>query len=98
MAAKRLTQLRAQVVSPPLIAECPINLECRVVETVNLPSHTVFIGQVVALHAVEEILNERCEVDLGLFEGLRYAAGVVRERPVQNINVAQLREQLRSLA
>lgn len=93
--AHGLTQLPAQIVSPPLIAECPINLECRVVETLSLPSHTVFIGQVVALHALEELLNERGEVDISRFEGLRYAAGVVRERPVENVNVAELREQLR---
>jgi flavin reductase (DIM6/NTAB) family NADH-FMN oxidoreductase RutF len=89
-----LTPLPAAVVAPPLIAECLVNLECRVVQHLSLPSHTVFIGQVVAMHAVKAILNRRSEVDLGLFGGLRYEASVVRERPIQNVRVEALRRKV----
>jgi flavin reductase (DIM6/NTAB) family NADH-FMN oxidoreductase RutF len=92
--ARNLTPLPAAVVAPPLIAECLVNLECRVVQLVSLPSHTVFIGQVVAMHAVKAILNRRDEIDLALFSGLRYEASVVRERPVQNIQVDALRRRV----
>lgn len=90
--AHGLTPIPAEVVAPPLIAECPVNLECRVVEQVKLPSHTLFIGQVLAMHALEEILDPRGEVDLQRFAGLRYEASVVRERPVKNVNVNKLRQ------
>jgi flavin reductase (DIM6/NTAB) family NADH-FMN oxidoreductase RutF len=92
--ARNLTPLRAEMVAPPLIAECPVNLECRVVQHLSLPSHTVFIGQVVAMHAVKTILNRRNEVDLALFSGLRYEASVVRERPVQSTRVEALRNKV----
>ena len=42
----------------PMIRECPINIECRVVQTLVRPVHTVFLGEVVAVHASEECLNE----------------------------------------
>jgi flavin reductase (DIM6/NTAB) family NADH-FMN oxidoreductase RutF len=86
-----LTPTPAQVVAPPLIAECPVNLECRVIETLKLPSHTLFIGQVVAMHAMEAVLDQRGEVNFQHFAGLRYDMSVVRERPVKNVNVQDLR-------
>jgi flavin reductase (DIM6/NTAB) family NADH-FMN oxidoreductase RutF len=92
--ARGLTPIPSQVVAPPLIDECPVNLECRVVQSIMLPSHTMFIGQVVAMHAWEEVLGESGEVDLGRFSGLSYGATVVRERPIKNVKVAELREKV----
>jgi flavin reductase (DIM6/NTAB) family NADH-FMN oxidoreductase RutF len=40
----------------PMIGECPINLECRVVQTLKRPVHTVYLGEVVAVHASDEVL------------------------------------------
>ncbi len=80
-----LTPLPAAIVQPPLLAECPVNLECRVRHTLRLPSHNLFVAEVVALHADSDVLNERQEVDFRLAGGgLVYRAGVVRERPVEN--------------
>ena len=93
--ARGLTPIPATMVKPPLIEECPINLECRVVETVRLPSHSLFIGEVVALHVVETWLNERDEINLSEFDFLRYGGSVVRERPVKKVNVDQLRRDVR---
>ncbi len=42
----------------PMIRQCPINIECRVVQTLVRTVHTVFLGEVVAVHANEEFLNE----------------------------------------
>ena len=35
----------------PLIEECPIYMECRLVQVVNLPSNEVFIGEIVDAYA-----------------------------------------------
>lgn len=78
-----LTRLKAARVQPTLLAECPVNLECRVVQTVRLPSHSLFIAEVVALQADAEIVDDHGEVDFDLAGGgLPYRTGVVRERPV----------------
>ena len=42
----------------PMIRECPVNIECRVVQTLNRSIHSVFLGEVVAVHASEEYLGE----------------------------------------
>lgn len=52
------TRASGTEVEVPLIAECPINLECRVTQTVSLGSHDVFLGQVIAVHMDEEVLDD----------------------------------------
>jgi len=92
-----LTRLPATQVSAPLLAECPVNIECQVVDTVRLPSHSMFIAEVVALHAVEGVLNERFEVDFSLAKGgLPYRTGPVRERPTNNFKPDELLEKVRN--
>lgn len=61
-----LTQLPATVVQPPLIGECPVNIERRVVERLRLPSHTLFVAEVLTLHAERQVLNDSDEVDFFL--------------------------------
>lgn len=58
-----LTPMPASKVKAPLIAECPVNLECRVTQVVSLGSHDLFVGQVVATHISEEILDEHGRID-----------------------------------
>ena len=42
----------------PMIEECPINLECRVVKMVELESHGVFFGRIMETHASESCLED----------------------------------------
>lgn len=42
----------------PMIAECPLNLECRVIQILKRKVHTVFIGEVVGVYVDDEILTE----------------------------------------
>ena len=42
----------------PMIKECPVNIECRVVQTMERPVHTVFIGEVVEVHVDEDCLTD----------------------------------------
>lgn len=42
----------------PLIEQCPLNLECRVVQTLELGSHTLFIGRVEETHLSEDCLTD----------------------------------------
>lgn len=53
----RLTPLPAQKVAAPLIAESPLNIECRVREIVPLGSHDMFVSEVVAVNAEESLIN-----------------------------------------
>ncbi len=90
-----LTRLPSAVVQPPLIGECPVNIECRVVEKLRLPSHTLFVAEALALHVERRVLNESGEVDFDLARGgLPYRAGVVRERPVARFRPHDLLRQV----
>lgn len=42
----------------PMIEECPINMECRLLHTVELSTHDLFIGEITATHCDEEIIND----------------------------------------
>ena len=42
----------------PMIEQCPINMECAVVHTLNLGSHELFIGQIIETHISEECLTD----------------------------------------
>jgi flavin reductase (DIM6/NTAB) family NADH-FMN oxidoreductase RutF len=52
-----LTPQPATQVKPPLIQECPVNLECLVRQVINLGTHDMIIGEVVATHVNEEIVK-----------------------------------------
>ena len=54
----RLTPMAGLKVRAPLIRECPVNLECIVRHSLELGSHVLFIAEVVALHADEEVVEE----------------------------------------
>ena len=41
-----------------MIDECPINMECELIKTVDFPDHDVFIGKIAATYCDESILTE----------------------------------------
>ena len=52
----KLTPLPSLRIRPPIIKECPVNLECKVVQRIQLGSHDLFVGEVLAVQADEAIL------------------------------------------
>jgi flavin reductase (DIM6/NTAB) family NADH-FMN oxidoreductase RutF len=57
-AATGLTPEPASEVKTPLIAECPVNMECKVRQKLELGAHDLFLGEVVAVHVDEECLDD----------------------------------------
>jgi flavin reductase (DIM6/NTAB) family NADH-FMN oxidoreductase RutF len=41
----------------PLITECPLNIECRVIQTVELPTNTFFVSEIVNIYSEEKYLE-----------------------------------------
>jgi len=58
-----LTPLPATCVKPPLIAECVVNIECRVVRIETFGDHDLFAGEVLAVHANPEYANADGNLD-----------------------------------
>lgn len=55
----RLHKEKAEQVSVPMIAESPVNLECRVREIKELGSHHMFLADVVAVHVDEKYMDQK---------------------------------------
>ena len=53
-----LTAVRSELVDAPYIEECELVIECRLIKTVELGLHTMFIGEIIDVKANEEILGE----------------------------------------
>lgn len=70
-----LTPLPATKVSAPLIAECPVNLECVLRHVLALGSHDLFIGEVVAYHVRKDIIGDHGRPDFGKARPFTYIHG-----------------------
>ena len=58
------TKQEATAVSCPIIAECPLTLECKVKDIVPLGTHDMFIAEIVAIDVAEELLDENGKLHL----------------------------------
>ncbi|MBC8536252.1 flavin reductase family protein [Feifania hominis] len=59
-----LTAEPSQHVAAPRLQESPLALECRVKETFNLGSHTMFLAEILSVDVEEKLLDERGKLRL----------------------------------
>jgi len=71
----KLTPLKAEHVSAPLIAESPVNIECRVTERKHLGSHDMFIAKVLCVHADQRYINKKGAFNFQAAEPICYSHG-----------------------
>ncbi len=50
-------------VNAPILADCPVNIECTVVDSIMTGSHEMFVGKVECVHADESLLKEDRDID-----------------------------------
>lgn len=70
-----LTPLASQKINAPGIAESPVNIECRVSQTLPLGSHTMFVGEVVNVTVEDRYLNETGKFELNSTGLVSYSHG-----------------------
>ena len=70
-----LTKEAADEVAAPLIAQCPVNLECKVVEVKDLGSHSMFLANIVAVHVDEKLFDKNDRICLENADLLAYIHG-----------------------
>ena len=70
-----LTPLPGSVVSVPLIAECPMNIECRLIDILPAGDHDLFRGEAVAEHVDEACLDAEGRILVARLSPLIYARG-----------------------
>lgn len=70
-----LTPLPGKEVKAPLIAESPVNIECKVTQVIPLGSHDMFLAEVVAVHVDEKYMDEKGKFHLDKAEPIAYSHG-----------------------
>lgn len=53
----------AEKVNAPILADCPVNIECTVVDSIMTGSHEMFIGKVEAVHCDASYRKENGDID-----------------------------------
>ena len=70
-----LTKGGPSAVSVPVVAESPVNIECRVTQVLELGSHHMFLAQVEAVQVSSEYLDDKGKFHLNRCEPLVYSHG-----------------------
>ena len=65
----------AQTVSAPLIAECPVSLECKIQSTQLLGTHELMLAEITAVNVEERYVDSKGKLNLQQMGLLAYAHG-----------------------
>ena len=90
----KLTPLAAGEVSCPMIAESPINLECKVREVHEYPSHDMFVAEIVAVHVDEELIDEKGRFEMEKAGLMAYVHGQyfgIKKQPLGRFGYAVMK-------
>ena len=70
-----LTPVPCSAIKADMIAESPVNIECKVTKFEELGSHTVFFGEVVADHADDRYMDENGKFTFEDSDPITYSHG-----------------------
>jgi flavin reductase (DIM6/NTAB) family NADH-FMN oxidoreductase RutF len=65
-------------VAAPLIEECPVNIECVTRHRLSLGAHDLFVGEILAVHFDEDVLDSRGRLQSSKVDALAYVHGDYR--------------------
>lgn len=74
-AERHLTPLKASKIEAPLVGECPLSLECRTRQVLELGAHHLFLADILAVQVSEEFLDPSGRLDLEKNGLLAYVHG-----------------------
>lgn len=70
-----LTAEPAEKISAPILAQSPVNIECKVRDIVELGTHHMFIADIVSLNVAKELLDNAGKLHLDKANLIAYAHG-----------------------
>lgn len=70
-----LPQSQHKPVSAPLIAECPVSLECKIQSTQLLGTHELMLAEITAVNVEERYVDSKGKLNLQQMGLLAYAHG-----------------------
>jgi flavin reductase (DIM6/NTAB) family NADH-FMN oxidoreductase RutF len=57
-------------VNAPVLSDCPVNIECTIVDSIKTGSHEMFIGRVEYVHADPQYVNDKGDIDFSSIDFL----------------------------
>lgn len=78
-----LTKLPSSIIQSPIIKECPVNMECKLIEKKMVGSTNHFIGEIVETHVDSDKIGEDARVkslDIDAINPLIYISGLQEYR------------------
>ena len=64
--------LRGELVHAPMVAECPVTMECRLHSVLDFETHDVFVGEIVRTYADEGVLDPNGKIDVARVQPLLF--------------------------
>ncbi len=58
----------AEKINAPLLEDCPVNIECKIVGSIVTGSHEMFAGKIECIHADPALVTEKGDLDLRSLE------------------------------
>lgn len=80
-----LTKMPSQIIESPIIKECPLNIECKLVDSNIVGATNHFVGEIVQTHIDTDKLKDKDNpgsIDIDAFNPLVYISGVREYRKV----------------
>lgn len=56
--AELFESFHGKLETAPMIKECPINMECRLIQTVDFPKHDIFVAEIVENYCDEQYMTD----------------------------------------
>ncbi len=73
LAVAGLTPVPSDLVDAPFIQEFPLTMECKLVNTLELGTHSMFIGEIMDVKCDEDVLNADGNVDVAKLQPFVYS-------------------------
>jgi len=70
-----LTVFKGKELLVPLIVECPINIECKVIKQIKIGTHYAIFGEIKKVYYDKSMINEQGNPDILLGDILAYGTG-----------------------
>ncbi len=63
LAVMKVNLAEAKFVNAPILADCPVNIECKIVDSIVTGSHEMFVGKVEYVHADAKMISDKGDID-----------------------------------
>ena len=71
-----LSTVPGSVLQAPLVAESPLNVECRLSREVEIGDYRLLLGEIVEVHIAEAAIDDSGRMDARAFDPLVYLGGI----------------------